>query len=406
MIQTGLGRLRPTRGAWKSLGLLLVACVVVSGFAQSAAHDEFTTIDVPGAGTGPNQGTFALNINSAGDISGFYIDASNVTHGFVRTVDGVITKFDVPSAGTAPNQGTRNNTINSKGAIAGSYIDGNGVQRGFVRSRKGNITVFSVPGASEASGHAAAQPTGLSSRGVIPGAYTDSINVKQLHAFVRARDGTITTFDFPGFNYTVTRAINDEGDAIAGDYRSFTVGQPASIPHGYVLACDGFTGFDVAGAVGGTIPNRINDAGEIAGYYNDANHAQHAFIRAADGTITTFDVAQAGAGNSQGTEPAGLNQNGSIVGDYVDANNVTHSFVRTPDGKLSTFDVPGAGTGPFQGTAANNINARGTSVGYYVDAHDVTHGFLFEPTGHLREALSDDSGHGRDDARKCHSDGN
>lgn len=43
----------------------------------------FTTVDVPGAGTGPGQGTVLISINDSGVIVGAYIDASGVYHAFV-----------------------------------------------------------------------------------------------------------------------------------------------------------------------------------------------------------------------------------------------------------------------------------------------------------------------------------
>src|SRR5437773_10864107 len=61
----------------------------------------FTVFDAPGAGTGPNQGTIADNINPAGVIAGDYIDSSSVYHGFVPPADGTaITTLDAPGAGT------------------------------------------------------------------------------------------------------------------------------------------------------------------------------------------------------------------------------------------------------------------------------------------------------------------
>ena len=43
------------------------------------------TFDAPGSGTGPGQGTIPLSNNPADAITGYYIDASNATHGFLRT---------------------------------------------------------------------------------------------------------------------------------------------------------------------------------------------------------------------------------------------------------------------------------------------------------------------------------
>jgi redox-regulated HSP33 family molecular chaperone len=63
----------------------------------------------------------------------------------------------------------------------------------------------------------------------------------------------------------------------------------------------------------------------------------------------------------------------------VDTSDVNHGFVRALDGTLTTFDVPGAGTGPFQGTIPLSNNSVGAITGYYIDASDVTHGFLRTP---------------------------
>ena len=65
-----------------------------------------TTFDTPDAGNVPNsfQGTFPFGINTNGEITGYYVDATSVNHGFVRDKDGVIVEFDVPGAGTGPGQ--------------------------------------------------------------------------------------------------------------------------------------------------------------------------------------------------------------------------------------------------------------------------------------------------------------
>jgi hypothetical protein len=69
-----------------------------------------------------------------GTIAGYYIDANNASHGFLRgSPNGTITTFDVPGAGKGATQGTFPMTNNKKGAIAGYYIDAGGVIHGFLR---------------------------------------------------------------------------------------------------------------------------------------------------------------------------------------------------------------------------------------------------------------------------------
>ena len=62
------------------------------------------------------------------------MDASDVNHGFVRASNGAITTFDVPSAGTGPFQGTIPLSNNPVDAITGYYIDANDVTHGFLRT--------------------------------------------------------------------------------------------------------------------------------------------------------------------------------------------------------------------------------------------------------------------------------
>jgi hypothetical protein len=116
-----------------------------------ARDGTITTFDVSGAGTGPNQGTIAADINPDGAIAGYFMDASNVAHGFVRAPRGTITTFDAPGAGTGSGQGTYVNTIdclNPAGEITGDYLDASGVHHGYVRATNGVITTFDAAGVS------------------------------------------------------------------------------------------------------------------------------------------------------------------------------------------------------------------------------------------------------------------
>ncbi len=172
----------------------LMVCLALStvGLCRSATAGESTTItfDAPGAGTAAGQGTFAYSINQRGTIAGFYLDKSNVYHGFVRNQRGHITTIDVSGAGTAAFQGTCPMAVIAEGAIAGFYADSSFVYHGFVRDPDGHITTFDAPGAA---GTFAAN---INPAGVIAGDYSDVNNVQ--HAYLRTPDGNFTTFDAPG----------------------------------------------------------------------------------------------------------------------------------------------------------------------------------------------------------------
>ncbi|MGO4883931.1 MAG: hypothetical protein ACLP59_24375 [Bryobacteraceae bacterium] len=252
---------------------------VASGFLRTPGGD-LITIDLPGGGTGYGQGTFAWNINPAGEIAGTYTDGNGVSHGFLRAPDGTISTFDVPGAGTGANQGTYMASyegLSATGVVAGWYLDANNVNHGYVRAADATITTFDAPGA----GTGAYQGTlayGINPAGEIPGVYYDENNV--LHGFLR----------YPGGN---------------------------------------FTPIDVPGAVGTNVQN-ISFVGAIDGDYYDTNGASHGFARTPGGAIVRFDAPGAGADNNQGTYVGANNVWGDVPGYYTDANNVYHGFLWKP----------------------------------------------------------------------------
>jgi hypothetical protein len=159
------------------------------GFLRNAGGGEFITFDAPGAGTtaGSGQGTFPKGINKVGAITGRYVDAHNVNHGFLRSPGGdKLIRFDAPGAGTTAGsgQGTFPDGINEAGAITGHYIDGNNVNHGFLRNAGGGeFITFDAPGAGTTGAGFGTFPEGINQVGAITGRYVDAHNVK--HGFLR-----------------------------------------------------------------------------------------------------------------------------------------------------------------------------------------------------------------------------
>jgi hypothetical protein len=153
------------------------------------AEGKLKTFDVPGAGTGSYQGTgcpgCALGLNQWGAIAGIYSDANSVNHGFLRSPDGKFTTFDAPGAGTDSYEGTGCFSdcpvrLNDWGAITGIYIDANFVYHGYLRSPEGRIVTVDPVGSTFTF------PTGINDVGSIAGYYADANNVS--HGFVRIPD--------------------------------------------------------------------------------------------------------------------------------------------------------------------------------------------------------------------------
>jgi len=114
----------------------------------------------------------------------------------------------------------------------------------------------------------------------------------------------------------------------------------------------------------------MNNAGWIAGYWNDWNDLTHGFLNQG-GTITSFDAPGAA---TLGTYATAINDAGLVVGYYYDSNYNTHGFLynaNTQQFIAAPIDYPG---GSY--TALNGINGDAQMVGSYYDGANYQ-GFLY-----------------------------
>src|SRR5580698_4107649 len=197
---------------WKVVSVVLLACGL-------AGAQTITPFSAPGAGTGAGQGTGGFGINPQGTVVGSFLDDGNVFHGY-QCVSGcgtasTFTEYDAPGAGTGANQGTITFSINVFGVITGYLIDANNVSHGFVtKAPFKHFIILDVPdagkGANQGTIAGNIQPEG----GEIAGSYVDSNNVS--HGFVTAPPyRTFTSFDPKGSVNTlipVASALNSEGE--------------------------------------------------------------------------------------------------------------------------------------------------------------------------------------------------
>lgn len=367
--------------------------------SAQATSSGFISFDAPGASsvTASFDGSLSKSINDAGAITGHYVDANALYHGFLRTPGGEFITIDAPGVGTSlgfritsPNGSRFASTINinNRGAITGDYTDAHNVTHGFVRSPSGKFTTFDAPGARSVQGtFEGTLPSSINGEGTITGNYMDSKEV--IHGFLRNPAGGFITFDAPGArsaanNGIFPKRINDAG-AITGHYID-----AHNVIHGFVRSPSGeFTSFDApdadktAGSGNGTFPNSINSEGTITGYYADTKNVIHGFVRSPGAEFNTFDAPGAGsvAASGYGTFPNSINDAGAVTGHYADAQGVTHGFVRSPSGKFTTIDAQGAGSvaASGYGTFPESINDAGALTGHYTDVHGIIHGFLRIP---------------------------
>jgi hypothetical protein len=361
--------------------MILFAAVGVKG-QERKNEEQIITFEAAGA----SSFTIPVSISPKGEITGYYLDASFKTHGFIRNRDGNITTFDTP--GAVETYGTFPTGISPKGEITG-FFGANSAVHGFLRDKDGTITAFDVPNEVAFEGTFAQS---INPSGDIAG-LTGPIIYKccgsQL-GFLRHKDGAITTFEVPGSTATEAISINSRGE-ITGYF--YDVGGE----HGFLRHEDGtIVAFDVPGT--GTQARSINPSGEITGFYYDANNSLdsgvHGFLRHKDGEITTFDAPSTATVNFEGTFALSINPSGEITGYFYYANNVVHGFVRDINGTFITFDPQGS-----IATYPTSINPSGVITGHYFDANSRSHGFL-RKTGHHEESKDEKDDEGGEDSER------
>ena len=359
--------------------LCLALCLL--GLSLSATAQEFfivIPIDPPGSTyTSPS------GIISGGTIVGYYEDAKDVYHGFLRDPHGKFTIINEPNAGTKAYQGTWPYGINPQGAITGGYVDSTDLWHGFLRDPEGNFTSFDgptlyLPGPCPPL---YSQGDSINAAGWIAGDYIDSCFGGDHGLLRNPKTGDITEFDAPDavpFDFCGTWPANFGGINPAGTMTG-TWTDIHCVHHSWVGTPGSIIEFDAPATPNkyGSDAYSINPAGAITGPYYDSKGVAHGYLRAPDGAITTFDVTFEGQALS--TQPENINPSGVIVGNFWDSHGVAHGFVRYPHGWIATFGAPGAGHSKNQGTYPYVNNPEGAITGQFEDAHNVWHGFVASP---------------------------
>ncbi|PYK99917.1 MAG: hypothetical protein DME32_11870 [Verrucomicrobia bacterium] len=178
--------------------------------------------------------------------------------------------------------------------------------------------------------------------------------------------------------------------------------------------------FDYPGVGNSTLPQKINERGDVVGEFIDSNGVTRGFVRFSDGSFSDPIV---DPNDTVGfTEGRGINNSRTVAGDCVISDGTLHSFFLS-GGTFTEYDVPGAvqtnllsindaasftggldpdGSGIFQGfvtvggtltsfsvpgalsTFAYEINnSRRLVVGYFIDSSGILHGYYRDANGAL-----------------------
>src|SRR6266496_4900329 len=180
----------------------------------------------------------------------------------------------------------------------------------------------------------------------------------------------ITTFDYPGTgNQTLPQKINERGD-IVGEFID-----SLGVTRAFVRFSDGsFSApiVDPNDTVGFTEGRGINNPGTVCGDYATSDGNSHGFFLSG-GTFTEYDVPGAVS-----TVVLGINDAASFTGGFDPGSGIFQGFVSV-GGTITSFSVPGAIL-----TLAYEINnSKQLVVGYYIDGSGIPHGYYRDANGAL-----------------------
>ena len=269
----------------------ILAAFLIAFVPLALAQGAYTQIDVPGAIQ-----TAAYGLDTAGDISGYYVDSGNQAHGFLFS-GGIYTTIDYPGAGN-----TILNGINDSNQIVGFTYD---PVIGFIYNIQ--TQVFSSVSCPHAT---ATYPYAINGAGTVVGTFTHGDN------------SAVSGFELVGAAYRrIEPASGGNTFANGIDASGLIVGDSAA--GNFLFKGGTYRRLRIPNA-NGAVPVGIGPAGNvIVGYYEPLNSFVGYIFQ--NKVVTTLQFPA-----STETVATGINAVGEVVGYFLDASNVTHGFTWTP----------------------------------------------------------------------------
>jgi hypothetical protein len=326
------------------------AALFVLAFGISSAQAQYISFDGPNAGTQSGQGTFPVAITRDGFIGLTVVDNSFISHAYVRMPKGNYTAVVPPNSLATYLAG-----LNSGRQVAGSFVDTSHQTHGFFRDANGQFTQLDAPNSNGSTNVA-----GLNAVGQVVGNFFATGGVQESFFWDPKNPSEYVVITVPGSSFTVTMGINTGGE-ITGLYGD------SSGQHGFVRAANGsFTSFDFGSTANFGGPLLINTRGQVAGGYSDQG-IDSGFLREPLGQIIVW-----GSGSHTGPQPEGMNDLGVIVGFEFGEGGNNVAFERDTAGNITFLNIPFSNTA----SSANAINRGGHITGTYTDSAGVNHGWV------------------------------
>ena len=303
----------------RALHLFLWLVAIAAAIPAQAAW-KYTSIDYPGA-----TATQVFGLNDRGEAVG---EATVGTMQFGFTYNTKKATFTVlPNVPGAPTTNTL--AINNAGVIVGSAGDGSS-NRGIILD-KGAFSFFSTPG------WAYTESRGISDNGQLVTGYGADSSLSNYVGFIYdTQDNRFIEF-LPSI-FTIAQGINSHKQVVGNVQLDPSVAYPGAPAGGY-----GFlrqpNGDVVLFRVNGAINNRgrgINNSGLITGFFTDTStHVNRGFVAQVAVAPAYQDVTVQGDAlldvpGAGGTIAEAINNSGHVAGTWFDAAGNYHGFFAAP----------------------------------------------------------------------------
>ena len=335
------------------LCLLLVPLLpAVAAAGTTAPHYHLVRLDIPGA-----QDVFVADINDAGQMVGYYVDADSLQHAFLWDATGPH-DLATPASTQGNEVSSAATAINNSGQIVGSVQIFDERAPG-VLWNSADPTQYTL---LSSDGTLALTPADISDNGTVVGLRGGFQTGEAFHGFVwTATTGLVDYGSTDSSDSSINaswHAVNDAGQIIGVWNVRFspthasvgTVGTPAMLPLS-----------DASDAVeSGMLA--IDAAGTRVGYMDvNASGNSVPVVFAADGSATALDGATLGLAAGKALA---INGAGTIVGRAQDFTTLTFkAFVDVDGVAYDLYDHVDDTAGFDYFLAASAINASGTIVG-------------------------------------------